>query len=165
MPLGIPGKLHDWLQIIGLFGVLAGLVFVGLQLRQDRRVAVANAVDAVAGDLVEWAQLVTDNSEVWRKGLAGEPLSESEAMEFDAMARAWDTRQYANWIRAVQGISPSPPERFVRQTAVEVHAYPGLRSFWQQREAYFLQVSQAPSEFMLQVGEELALLDRESLVE
>ena len=29
-------SMHDWLEIIGLFGVIASLSFVGLQLKQDR---------------------------------------------------------------------------------------------------------------------------------
>ena len=29
-------KLNDWLQVVGLFGVIASLIFVGLQMKQDR---------------------------------------------------------------------------------------------------------------------------------
>ena len=36
-------KLNDWLQVIGLFGVMASLVFVGLQMQQDRAIAVSEA--------------------------------------------------------------------------------------------------------------------------
>ena len=34
-------KLNDWLQVIGLFGVIASLIFVGLQMKQDREIALA----------------------------------------------------------------------------------------------------------------------------
>jgi len=37
----IPKELNDWLQALGLFGVLAGLVFVGLQMRQSQDIAIA----------------------------------------------------------------------------------------------------------------------------
>jgi len=33
------GKINDWLQVVGLFGVIASLLFVGLQMKQDREVA------------------------------------------------------------------------------------------------------------------------------
>lgn len=36
-------KINDWLQIVGLFGVIASLVFVGLQMRQDREIALSEA--------------------------------------------------------------------------------------------------------------------------
>ena len=39
-------KLNDWLQVAGLFGVMASLVFVGVQLRQDHRIALANTHQA-----------------------------------------------------------------------------------------------------------------------
>ena len=36
-------NLRDWLEVIGIFGVIASLVFVGLQLQQDRAIAMAGA--------------------------------------------------------------------------------------------------------------------------
>lgn len=36
-------KYNDWLQIIGLFGVIASLIFVGLQLKLDREFALSTA--------------------------------------------------------------------------------------------------------------------------
>ena len=33
-----------WIQLIGMLGVLAGLVFVGLELQQSQRIAIANAI-------------------------------------------------------------------------------------------------------------------------
>lgn len=34
-------KLNDWMQVIGIFAVVASLVFVGLQMAQDREIALA----------------------------------------------------------------------------------------------------------------------------
>ena len=34
-------KLQDWLQVIGVFGVMASLIFVGLQMRQAHEIALA----------------------------------------------------------------------------------------------------------------------------
>ena len=34
-------KVSDWLQIIGIFGVIASLIFVGLQLKQSHEIALA----------------------------------------------------------------------------------------------------------------------------
>ena len=36
-------KLNDWLQVIGLFGVIASLVFVGMQMKLDREIALSVA--------------------------------------------------------------------------------------------------------------------------
>jgi hypothetical protein len=34
-------KLNDWMQVAGIFALVASLVFVGLQIRQDRDIALA----------------------------------------------------------------------------------------------------------------------------
>lgn len=36
-------KLSDWLQVVGLFGVIGSLIFVGLQMKQDREIALSAA--------------------------------------------------------------------------------------------------------------------------
>ena len=84
----ISKELNDWLQVIGLFGVLAGLVFVGLQLALDRRVAIVQSTETAVSNRYLWAELVTANRELWSKGLAGEPLSASDREAFYAMAYA-----------------------------------------------------------------------------
>ena len=37
-------NLDTWIQLIGMLGVLAGLVFVGLELQQSQQIAIANAI-------------------------------------------------------------------------------------------------------------------------
>ena len=40
------GKLREWLEIIGIFGVIASLVFVGLEMRQSQKIALSAAYQA-----------------------------------------------------------------------------------------------------------------------
>jgi hypothetical protein len=39
-------KVNDWLQVIGLFGVIASLIFVGLEMQQAKQIAISNANQA-----------------------------------------------------------------------------------------------------------------------
>ena len=32
-------KLNDWLQVLGIFALVASFIFVGLQMQQDREIA------------------------------------------------------------------------------------------------------------------------------
>jgi len=41
-------KLSDWLQIIGMFGVIASLLFVGLQMKQSHEIALSATYQARA---------------------------------------------------------------------------------------------------------------------
>jgi len=54
-------KLNDWLQVIGLFGVIGSLIFVGLQMKQEHEIAVANAYHARSEQVTNMlAQFATD---------------------------------------------------------------------------------------------------------
>jgi len=46
-------KLNDWLQIVGLFGVIGSLIFVGLQLRQTQAIALSETYQNRAATSVE----------------------------------------------------------------------------------------------------------------
>ena len=37
-------SLDTWIQLLGMIGLLGGLVFVGLELRQSQRIAVATQI-------------------------------------------------------------------------------------------------------------------------
>ena len=39
-------KLNDWMQVAGIFAVVASLIFVGLQMQQDRDIALFAATQA-----------------------------------------------------------------------------------------------------------------------
>jgi hypothetical protein len=46
-------KINEWLQIAGMFGVIASLVFVGLQLKQTQQIAVSDTYQARSDATVE----------------------------------------------------------------------------------------------------------------
>jgi len=46
-------KVNDWLQIAGLFGVMASLVFVGLQLNQTQSIALSETYQARSAATVD----------------------------------------------------------------------------------------------------------------
>ena len=39
-------NLDKWIQLVGMFSIVAGLVFVGLEMRQTQRIALANQQQA-----------------------------------------------------------------------------------------------------------------------
>ena len=127
-------KLNDWLQVAGLFGVLGGLIFVGLQLRLDRQVALAESQHWFADETKQWAEIVNDNADVWVKGLAGEPLSEEESARFDALAAAHERRYFSAWASAQQ-LPGLPPELHAFDLAAEIHRHPGLMRWWLEERA------------------------------
>ena len=43
-----PAKLNDWMQVVGIFAVVASLIFVGLEMRQSQKIALSAAYQARA---------------------------------------------------------------------------------------------------------------------
>ena len=74
-------KLNEWLQVVGLFGVIASLVFVGLEIQQSRQIAVADIYQQRAA-LVIQVQTSGYAPEQYRntrnKALSGETLTPAE---------------------------------------------------------------------------------------
>ena len=159
------GKVNDWLQVGGLFGVLGGLIFVGLQLMQDRQIASTEVIAEAANRRMYWAELVGQNPDVWVKGLAGQPLSKTEAVYFDALATSWELSHYSYFYNSIQ-LGVSTDIRFVREWALELHTNPGLLAWWRALEQRMNYTSprdvQEISDWSVQVEEELAQLEIEA---
>jgi hypothetical protein len=54
-------KLNDWLQVIGLFGVIGSLLFVGLQLKQEQEIAMSAAYQARSQQISDITTAWADN--------------------------------------------------------------------------------------------------------
>ena len=48
-----PQKLKDWLEVLGIFGIIASLVFVGLEMRQSQEIALSAAYQARSDSSME----------------------------------------------------------------------------------------------------------------
>lgn len=126
-------KLNDWLQVIGTFGVLAGLIFVGMQLQQEQRIAQASRIQAASEAGRAWAELIAEHPAVWVKGLAGETLAPDEQAAFDALAASRELSLWSGWFGAqLLGEPGVTRDSFVRDAALQFSANPGLLRFWRE---------------------------------
>lgn len=74
-------KLREWLEVIGLFSVVASLVFVGLQMKQSHEIAQSQASQARTAMSVETIVSTAENplfTSAWAKTQTGEELSPEE---------------------------------------------------------------------------------------
>ena len=161
------GELNDWLQVVGLFGVIVSLIFVGLQLKQDRQFAQAEGITAAAESSKYWAELLTSNADVWTKGIAGDHLSDVEKQKFSALADAFFLRWQSAWMRAIQLNLGHPEEsRFAQEAALFIYFNPGLQKYWAQRAQRVELLSQGDSNILTRnwvaaVDEQLELINSE----
>ena len=47
-------NLNVWIQLVGMLGVLGGLIFVGLEMQQSQRIAIAGQIQARNDVLMSW---------------------------------------------------------------------------------------------------------------
>jgi hypothetical protein len=115
-------------EFVGISAIVASLIFVGLQLRQDSAIAARESSSDFVATGVEMAHLFSDNRDVWRRALDGESLTDDEQVTFDALVRVFFLDRRNRYARRELEISAfGTPDRVARYTAFYLYQYPGLR--------------------------------------
>jgi hypothetical protein len=120
-------ELSQAIGILANVGVIAGLVFVGYQLRQDRAFAIVESVGESAADRKYWAELVADNPDVWLNGAKGEELSDADKAIFEWLEVAFDMQYFTAWSKRSQ-LGNAAPDPVAIEAAMFYYRYPGLRA-------------------------------------
>ncbi len=160
--------LGQAISILANVGVIGGLIFVGVQLKQDREIATIDRRIAASDSRMLWAELVTANGDLWAKGLAGEPLTPAESVEFDVLASALGFDWWQRW--ANYGISSygldldSEPSTIrhsvIREAALELYSHPGLLDWHRNFEERLKRIGRH-GEFYQLIEDELDILRSE----
>jgi len=58
-------KLNDWMQVAGIFALVASLIFVGMQMKQEQEIALSAAYQSRTATLVEFL-IATGTDDVTR---------------------------------------------------------------------------------------------------
>jgi hypothetical protein len=127
-------SLHwrDVADLVGVAAIVASLIFVGLQLKQDSKLGRADITSARTESAVALTQLVTENSELWIKGLDGEELSIVDEMTFFAIAETIETYLFEEWSNLNQIGDEEFADAVLKDYAYQIYAYPGLRRIWEE---------------------------------
>jgi len=87
-------KLNDWMQVVGIFAVVASLIFVGLQMRQDQLIARAELTSESFELMIALDQNLLDPefASAYAKMLErSEDLSLEEMVQIDSLLDAVKT--------------------------------------------------------------------------
>lgn len=82
-------KWRDWLEVVGIFSVVASLIFVGLQMRQAHEISLSQAYQARTTVASEWNVALASNQtalSAYNKFSTGQSQSVSDG-EFQALHR------------------------------------------------------------------------------
>ena len=123
----------DWKgtgELVGLAAIVASLIFVSLQMRQDQKIAEAQAYVDAAAVVTDLNQFIESNKEVWIKGLDGAELSAADELTFHVLNRAIFVRKISHFERAKR-LDAGSPDFIAQSYAFDIHVYPGLRRFFE----------------------------------
>jgi hypothetical protein len=131
---------HQWIQTLGNIGVIASIIFLSVQVSQNRQsLDEANKLNAMtlSSDAVQHfnnlrALIANDEqvAQIWVKGRAGEELTRVEGERFKQVceswiwALAWEFRQAPNFGR------PESAVALVDFWHNSLERNPGLRTCW-----------------------------------
>lgn len=127
-------KLNDWLQVIGIFALVASLIFVGLQIKQTQQIGQGEAAASVLESTSSFRNTIMDNAEIWRSGCMGEELGDSDQTKFAKMYTSYLATVYWLWLSNDIGVIQFDAGSIEYAYAANVHRYPGIARMAASRE-------------------------------
>ena len=161
-------KFNEVAELVGIVAIVASLVFVGLQMQQSQRIALAEIEATRASTAIEMASLISDNAEVWARGIADEELDHSEAVIFRNIVSTFAEKNYAMQKQfRLLGNDPFADD-VVHKFAAYLHDRPGARRGWTEHEASLKNsrgllnpsANEVVSEYVETIMKDFAELDR-----
>ena len=118
--------VQDWLQILGMLGIIASLIFVGVQVNQTQRIGEGEAATNYQQSLIAGRELLVNNADVWARGCKGEEMSVSDRVKFAQMYRTYTQVTFFGWLAARNGILEVDGAEAINAFAANLHRYPGF---------------------------------------
>ena len=136
-------KINDWLQLVGMLGIIASLIFVGLQVNQTQRAGEGAELGSYVETSIHLRELLIENADIWRKACAGEELSAQDQTKAAMLLKAYLEFSSGFWIAARTGITQSNAQYFVNRLAANLHRYPGFAALSNSQSAWAFQGEKA----------------------
>lgn len=128
------GTVKDALEIVGIFALVASLVFVGLQMRQAQKIAIAETQLGLMEGWLQVNQAINDNAPVWVRGGAGDSLGAADSVVFANLVLMVNEVAVANLLRAILLGEDDVAASSITDFATFLHRHPGAQRVWLDRE-------------------------------
>lgn len=134
------GKLNEWLTLLANFGVVTGIIFLVIEVRQNQAaIEESNLINRVQARSMEIDQFndfrafvsqSEDLSRIWFAGSAGEPLDEVEQSRFEMLCLSNVWISVGAYERSLMLERPAIADGTVRIRAEMLASSPGFRECW-----------------------------------
>lgn len=132
--------LQDWAdvsQIIGAIAVVASLLFVGVQLRQNTKAVRAQTSQAHAVGYQQIIAGIAENGEVasiWRRGLADyDSLDPDERVRLLAFTSTLFRFYESSQVQMLRGMLDAEHWHTIEQQVSDLVTQPGIQAWWKLR--------------------------------
>jgi hypothetical protein len=160
-------KINDWLQVVGIFAVVASLIYVGLQMKQSQDNASTERSMLRAATNVDLKSAINEHADIWARGNSGEDLDDTDSVIFQNLSVA-HVAFYQSSYRAAQRLGL----RGVKESNLVVFSSflqdnPGARRVWNSREDHYARAmrllydDEPVADFVIEVRSNLAKLDQD----
>ena len=131
-------KLANWknlVEIVGITAIVASLIFVGIQIQQDRRVASSQVTLTALEAAVAMNTAIAEHAGIWVKARNQEVLSEIEIEIVEELIAAAQTRAYLQSLSYEQ-INGNDSIEFrntggpIMNFSIMLHENPGAQQIW-----------------------------------
>lgn len=165
-------KRMDWRQaaeVVGIAALVASLVFVGLQMKQAREIAMSENDMALLQSQVAIDNALNEHAGLWIKAQTSQPLDSTERFVFRNLVIMINDASFFDHLRAERLGQPEIEQAIVHGFAAFLFQYPAARREWLEREESLIRYRNvlAPngsdfSSWKTSVTASLAVLDRAS---
>lgn len=128
--------LNQWLTLAANFGVLAGIIFLAIEVRQNSRNLAAQVRATFFSSLADTWRIPAENSELTE--LMAKDADDEELTQ----AEKWQVQSFwTNVLMALEwGFKELPRDEFMRGLDFQKYTYdmfPAYRTAWLERESFF----------------------------
>ena len=131
-------KLNDWMQVVGIFAVVASLVFVGLQMKQSQEIAIADQYQARAEAAQAMYMSVLESGQSWESLDIPWEQKSPEERSLQIAVMNWSWTQYDNhYFQYVAGFLDEESWIGLRRRIDQLYSFCDARQSWESNRNFF----------------------------
>ena len=120
-------------EFVGVIAIVGSLIFVGLQIKQEQDIALAEINLSLLNSGIELNIAIGESAEVWAKGNAGEELTRAERILYEKLLESVDYLTRTDRRQYLRFDQQWPAQVPIAEFAYFLHRNPGARETWQSR--------------------------------
>ena len=120
-------------EIIGLFAILATLIFVGMQLQQQEEMLDLELRNSMLSNYVAINEQIIAHPDIWLRGNTGENLDAAESVIYESLLTNFND-YYFHWYESFIELAPESSEQMLSMYAGFLARNPGAYRVWIDRE-------------------------------